>query len=40
MQSSVLSQKCIKNFSTGRTVMPAKAGIQKSLKFLNSGSRQ
>ena len=39
MRSSVLSRKFTKDSSTGCIVMPAKAGIQNSLKFLDSGSR-
>jgi hypothetical protein len=39
MQSSVVSPKFTKGFlDRGCIVMPAKAGIQKSSKFLDSGS--
>jgi len=36
----VVSQKFAEKVCAAFTVMPVKTGIQKSLKFLDSGSRQ
>jgi len=38
-KTSVLSQKFAEKLCAAHAVMPVKTGIQKSLKFLDSGSR-